>query len=170
MKLLSWEFFSVLKNIENWPFYHMIKIPKPRFSSFGVSTITLLLIILLINVAYFWNRLFIAHLSTSHLAFLIILFLFIFEIGSLEVNDRRGGGGGAQGLQWIASLHVLKYLSCIAILKKAYAEILIKIMVDFSKYRIVIDYFLLYIKEHIHINYLKQAVWNDFTDWNEKKL
>ena len=32
--------------------------------SFGVSAITLLLIILLINVAYFWNRLYNAHLST----------------------------------------------------------------------------------------------------------
>ena len=46
----------------------MIKKTKPRFFEFGFSAITLLLIILLIHVAYFLNRLFNAHLSTYQTA------------------------------------------------------------------------------------------------------
>ena len=54
------ELFSVFENIENWPFYDQ----NPVFLSFGVSAITLLLINLLINVTYFWNRLLNAHFLT----------------------------------------------------------------------------------------------------------
>ena len=57
-----WSFFPLFIILKIDPF--MIKKPKPRFFSFGVSAITLLLINLLINGTYFWNRLLNAHLLT----------------------------------------------------------------------------------------------------------
>ena len=57
-----WSFLPFLKILKIYPF--MIKKPKPRFFSFGVSAITLLLINLLINVTFFWNRLLNVHLLT----------------------------------------------------------------------------------------------------------
>ena len=121
------EFFSVLENIENWPFYDQ-KTKTPL--SFGISALTLLIIILWINVAYFWNRLLriFRCIRQSHQSFFRYVFVFvgslileikknrwpdiiiskqvkIFEFGSLEVYE-----GGAQGLHWIASLHVCTYV------------------------------------------------------------
>ena len=62
IELLSMELFPVLKIMKIATF--MTRKPKTRFLSFGLWAIILLLIVLFINVAYFWNCLLNALLLT----------------------------------------------------------------------------------------------------------
>ena len=78
-------FFSVLENIENWPFYDQ-KTKTPL--SFGISALTLFIIILWINVAYFWNRLLriFRCIRQSHQSFFRYVFVFV---GSLILEIKK---------------------------------------------------------------------------------
>ena len=119
-------FFSVLENIENWPFYDQ-KTKTPL--SFGISALTLFIIILWINVAYFWNRLLriFRRIRQSHQSFFRYVFVFVgslileikkkpltrynhFQTGkNIRIRFARSIRR-AQGLHWIASLHVHMYV------------------------------------------------------------
>jgi len=83
------ELFFVFETIEHLPF--MIKNQNPFCLSFGVSTITLLLIFLLIKVAYFWNRLFNAYQTVPSrvLDFFFSIRFFVAQKGVFNFRKKR---------------------------------------------------------------------------------